>query len=480
MNISIQTLPSDPNPPGAIPAGSPGSGTAGPAFDQFLPRVATPAKADDPAAQAANPAARQAAPGSNKKAASDADAATEQAATTAALLWAPVPPPPETTSSLTVTLPSMGAPAQNSVTTAPRPDGATAPVGKTTGIAAGPAPIANGDPSSVSTIMKAASVTPSAFPDGPILSQSAAMPAASSVVPRDPVAPAPVADAANTEAAVAAMNPTAVAPVAPAGGRPFALGTTGKEKIARAALLLGRNPDPAAPDTENSSVSSTQQTGKGPKPIVGIGVAQRASDMPSAPDVHRFMAEDSASPRVLPMLNAGNGPTGAAPVTHFALTSSDPVVQAHDTVAAVLQAVDTREQSAAAGPRVVNLQFAFGQETLAVRVELRDGAVHANFQTESPELRGALAQEWRHVAAAPENVLRLAEPVFAAARPGGATASFNADSGASRQQPQAQQPATEFSLRPASSGIRQPSAVATSEAPRLSSLPTVLHLQAFA
>ena len=45
-----------------------------------------------------------------------------------------------------------------------------------------------------------------------------------------------------------------------------------------------------------------------------------------------------------------------------------------------------------------------GDESLALRVELRDGTVHTTFRAQSAELRSALAQEW------PSKPLRIIVP----------------------------------------------------------------------
>lgn len=64
----------------------------------------------------------------------------------------------------------------------------------------------------------------------------------------------------------------------------------------------------------------------------------------------------------------------------------------------------------------VNLQFSVGNADLSVRVELRDGAVHATFRTDSTELRSALVHEWQSVNPGDsDRPVRLADPVFTSA-----------------------------------------------------------------
>ena len=83
---------------------------------------------------------------------------------------------------------------------------------------------------------------------------------------------------------------------------------------------------------------------------------------------------------------------------------------AQRAVEAVLTAA---ERSQSAGQHSVNLQFSLSGVDLAVRVQLRSGAVHATFRTDSPELRSALAEEWHSVSAQSAGApLRMVAPVF--------------------------------------------------------------------
>ena len=81
------------------------------------------------------------------------------------------------------------------------------------------------------------------------------------------------------------------------------------------------------------------------------------------------------------------------------------------------------------------MRLKFGGEDLSVRVELRGGAVHTDFRTDSPELRAALNREWQAVARqSPDQLRQFVEPVFS-------PSSSNGDSPSSfaRQQQAAQQ-----------------------------------------
>ncbi len=105
------------------------------------------------------------------------------------------------------------------------------------------------------------------------------------------------------------------------------------------------------------------------------------------------------------------------------------VASPHRAVEAVMTAID---RAAGRDQTSVKLDFAIGQESLAVRVELHDGEVRATFRTESPELRAALAHEWQHAAAGGDRTLKLAPAVFTA--PEGDPQSGQPGEGFARQQ----------------------------------------------
>jgi len=62
----------------------------------------------------------------------------------------------------------------------------------------------------------------------------------------------------------------------------------------------------------------------------------------------------------------------------------------------------------------IEVRFDFSDtDRLSVRVEYRDGTVHTTFNTDSAQLRNAIAQEWqKQTVAADERPYRVAEPVF--------------------------------------------------------------------
>jgi hypothetical protein len=260
--------------------------------------------------------------------------------------------------------------------------------------------------------------------------------------------------------------------------RPLQRVVAREEKIAAAFNPLTRDLPPATMAAPKTIVSTTQQEVREGEGFVGTGVAKSDSVMPTPAAAHPFSVEAIAAS---PASSAPAGQNGQP--LQFDLSSTEPAVQVRDTVATVMSVIDAQEKPESATHRTVNLDFNFGGERLAVRVEFRDGTVHAHFRTQSLELRSALAQEWSHVAAAPENVLRLAEPVFVTSSRAEQSASSAADGGAARQQSQQQQaqaPASDYFPRPASAGFRSSPAADAPEAPRLRHLSTALHLQAVA
>lgn len=121
--------------------------------------------------------------------------------------------------------------------------------------------------------------------------------------------------------------------------------------------------------------------------------------------------------------------SGAAGETRPEMSSAEPVLStASEAVEAVLQAADritSREQ------RSVNLSFFVGDAQLAVRVELHGEEVRTSFQTDSPELQAALAEEWgARAAGAGDTILRFAAPSIT----GSNTSSANEFSERSSQQ----------------------------------------------
>jgi len=307
----------------------------------------------------------------------------------------------------------------------------------------------------------------------------AAQPETGTPPDRPEATPATASAVETAETAQAAVESGSVPPVEltvdrPAPRRPLRNAAAREEKIAAAFNPLARDLSQTGMALPKTIVSATQQEVRGGEEFVGTSVAKSEPAMPFV------LADHPSAPAAL-------ASTPAAPDwqhRQFDLTAAtEPAQQARDTVATVMSVIDAQEKPESAATRTVTMDFDFGGERLAVRVEYRDGMVHAHFRTQSLELRSALAQEWSHVTAAPENVLRLAEPVFVTSSRSEQSASFNADGGAARQQSQQQQaqtPASTFSSRPVPAGFRSSPVADAPEAPRLRHLSTALHLQAVA
>ena len=119
------------------------------------------------------------------------------------------------------------------------------------------------------------------------------------------------------------------------------------------------------------------------------------------------------SSKFVPVLEVAPSAPAFSRFDDVAPTTGAPVKNAHAVVENVLAVVDAQANQAAGARSSVNLQFKVGGEDLAVRVELRGTEVHAQFRTESPELRAAIAQEWSAITSGPaEHNLRMLDPVF--------------------------------------------------------------------
>jgi hypothetical protein len=217
---------------------------------------------------------------------------------------------------------------------------------------------------------------------------------------------------------------TPLTAITPSGGR------KPEEIAAQAAMQEPTTPVDAGSDSDESPhdavLNPYGQQVKRNSPFVGISSAQSSAAM-------RKPAESSAAVRLGSTADAdvfGNAAVGPVPAGAAApFTVARPPSQSAPTaeptlphaVAAVEAALDAVERVRDAGHSSVELKLSFGDDTrLAVRVELRDGAVHTTFRTDSADLRQALANQWRETvpatfAATPNRALRVAEPVFTTA-----------------------------------------------------------------
>lgn len=296
------------------------------------------------------------------------------------------------------------------------------------------------------------------------------------------------ADPIVTQAGAAlASSPESAKPVT------IAAGSARSEKITTAGL--GANFAPSrggdvVPQKRGRDVASTNflnaqsELDKGTQADVGTDVA-KVSDVMSRASTNRPspFAESSA-----PAFSASVGSSGDVPAVAQGLVvrpavAAETLAAAHRAVDAVLAAAD---RFTPASGSVVNLRLEVGDQDLAVRVEIRGGAVHTTFRTDSPELRAALQHEWQAAAAHPqEQSLRLATPVFSAGdRPEGDPRSPFSGEHPGHARDQAARQTAGFFL-PGGARGRAASSSAASGMPATaptthSASPHSVHLQAFA
>ncbi len=225
-------------------------------------------------------------------------------------------------------------------------------------------------------------------------------------------------------------------------------------------------------------------------PAAGIDVAEKTPSMLFTPHDPLF-AVPTTVPTLVSVVAAapeGAGALGAEPMPQ--LVAASMARRAVETVTSVVEAQATSKLQPVPS---VQLKFKIGHEDLAVRIALRDGVVHTEFRTDSPELRAALQQEWKAVTAQPESALRYLEPVvLAASSSQGGTNSFAqqqqqqspGQSAAQQQQQQQQQQqaraAAEFFGSVSRSTPFQPREGGAASTVAAAVLPTSVHLSAVA
>jgi len=191
--------------------------------------------------------------------------------------------------------------------------------------------------------------------------------------------------------------------------------------------------------------------------------------MPSA------TAELPAAARLAPPLPAA---APAAPADAAA-----PVSSARLAVDAVVKLVDAQSGRAQEPVSAVSLNFKFGGDDLAIRVEWRNGEVHTQFRTDSPELRAALASQWQAMApSAAGRATPFAPPVFSSSGDSASATTGGGPDARQYGQPESSgQPGsfagTRQQRRSAAARPAAPAAAAPAAAPTLS---TVLRLHTFA
>ncbi len=236
----------------------------------------------------------------------------------------------------------------------------------------------------------------------------------------------------------------------------------------------------------NFESANAEQLTTSPAPA-GITVAKSEPAMPATP----LEARDVRLPHdPLALIGRPEFQLAPAPAERMAAPMSAPAAQnlAERAVDTVTNLIDTQFSASMQKSGSVQLHLKFGGEDLSVRVELRDGAVHTAFRTDSAPLRAALEREWQAVAAtSPEHLHRFAEPVFSP----GSSQSNSFTQGDARQQPQHQAqpdgqqraPRDSFSDHPAFNrrSLVSETFVPETPTPRVAAfLPTSLRLSALA
>ncbi len=437
MQLSVSLRSTDLAPAAPLPAGGPATGTppgaAPPAFAGLLP------PADELAPPPEDPAADEVAPAAGESA--------------AALLmgWlaavAPVPTSPPASPARDGCRAAPGLPA----------DGAGAPdqaaeffPAVARPVAFGPAAVPVTEPQTGFVLPPAVAGPTAATPPaavaltvaGPVPPPVESMPAEDAVASPAPV---PTAEslagiAGRAERPSAAVRPPVAVSAATSSPSPAALA----EKFAASPANAEGPFISTRADEVKKILSAPAKQLAGHEPGLGIAIAMGGATMSTPmPSSH-----PPAIPPVLGMLPAAMElpappPSGSAPLPGVDLPG-----QAQRAVDAVLTAA---ERLGASNRSTVQLQFALSGAELSVRVELRAGAVHATFHTDSGDLRSALAAAWQSTASDAPRAGRLTEAVFAT---GPAADRPEANDGSRAQSDSGHRPAPEAWVRPVSSRFR--------------------------
>lgn len=199
-----------------------------------------------------------------------------------------------------------------------------------------------------------------------------------------------------------------------------------------AAKDFGANSQNAGNGAQEKNFLKTEgKTVKTGSVLTGISGARLPAAMTTAPSALPITAFAVAPVAALTeRLSAGPVPAPA--------TSADTArMIAHRAVETVLNVVETQAASRLQPVPSVQLRFKFGNDDLAVRVEMRNGEVRTEFRSDSPELRAAIAQEWRAISGRSETTLRFAEPVVT--NSGNANTHTGSNSAFSQGNPSSQQ-----------------------------------------
>jgi len=219
----------------------------------------------------------------------------------------------------------------------------------------------------------------------------------------------------------------AKAAVSLAGGVARKLTNSFQEKIAALADAAGQSSKNQFSGIEKYFLNTVQKGVASAGAALGTAVAKVNATMATAPASARQKSDSTTESTTSFVFSADQAPTST-----LTLDAPAPVATVRETMAAVISAVDALERRADVQQKSVDLQFHVGSEKLGLRVELRDGAVHTTFRTESSEMNSALAHEWHEVVQpALARAIHLAEPVFhSASTPGSAVPAASSDSAA--------------------------------------------------
>jgi hypothetical protein len=180
---------------------------------------------------------------------------------------------------------------------------------------------------------------------------------------------------------------------------------------------------------ERKILSATSKQDKMPVGETGTAIARGRAAMSTAQ--HEVIASARPFGTVadgVALMGVTGEPRMSAPVAP-AVIETETASFAERAVATVTGLADAQFSVSMQKAGRVQLRLKFGGEDLSVRIELRDGVVHTDFQSDSPALRSAIMQEWQHVAAsAAGRSHTFLDPVFST----GASA-LAADAGAQGQ-----------------------------------------------
>jgi hypothetical protein len=146
--------------------------------------------------------------------------------------------------------------------------------------------------------------------------------------------------------------------------------------------------------------------------LLGTNVANFATEMASASPTQFLESVSSRNTSLAPgHMEAATAASAAAP--DFSPAPTPALNAAHQAIEAVMKVA---ERFTTESQRAVRLQFSVSGEDLSVRVEMHAGRVHTTFQTDSAELRSALAHEWQALTVShAERTHRFADPVYSSA-----------------------------------------------------------------